>query len=110
MIRQCISTTFVLAIVCVVSRMYVETRDTGKESLSQRLLQKAFYWQNMRGADAMALHRHRAMALAFLDAARETAADATLERMAGVDVGHLRAQMERELVAARDAVTKTTAA
>lgn len=97
MLQQCVAVTATLAVASVASRVYLDTRETATDALCVRLIQKSIHWQRVTGTNPLARHKHLSMALAFLLAAREVAPDATLERLTGVDVSKMHADLEQSL-------------
>jgi hypothetical protein len=104
MLKHCVTVNIVLLAICLVSRGYVETKESRTDALCVRLVSKAMHWRNVSGSGPLARHKHLAMSLAFLLAAREVAPDALLEQLTSVDVSQMRDALERDL---RSVETKT---
>ena len=106
MIAQAASTTGVLLLVALISKvMYEDARATSSTtSAAVELLQRAIQWREYATQDGNASLRlqHAAMAAAMLEAARSIARERDLERAAGIDVSRLARSMDAQLNEARD--------
>ena len=107
MIAQAASTTGVLLLIALISKvMYEDARATSSTTgAAVELLQRAIQWREYATQDGNASLRlqHAAMAAAMLEAARSIARERDLERAAGIDVSRLARSMDAQLTEAREA-------
>ena len=106
MIAQAASTTGVLLLIALISKvMYEDARATSSTTgAAVELLQRAIQWREYATQDGNASLRlqHAAMAAAMLEAARSIARERDLERAAGIDVSRLARSMDAQLTEARE--------
>lgn len=105
MLTQPAAVLLVMVVVSVASRVMAETAEPSRLQHAHRLLDRALQKPDGEHVDGTLALQHAATALAFLEAARECATDAELERAAGVDVARAQRRLERALAAARQNVT-----
>jgi hypothetical protein len=101
MLTQPSAVLLVLFVVSVASRVMAETAEPSRLQHAHRLLERAFQVADAEHVHGTLALQHAATALAFLEAARECATDAELERAAGVDVARAQRRLERALATAR---------
>jgi hypothetical protein len=105
MFAQAVSTTTVLLVVSLLSKLLYEPSHEGA-SVSHELLRQAVHLRDvaLQDADGTLKLQHAAAAAATLQAARTLARDADLERASGLDVSRLARSLDGHVADARRAL------
>ena len=103
LLRTCALVTSIVVVISLLSRLLVDASVVS--SKGTYLLDKAVYWHEMSEIDNDPILRleHCAIAVAFINAAREHATDTELETSAGIDISRVSRRLERSLISAREA-------